>query len=91
MNTQITDSGHARAWIEISRGALAANAAFLKSRLPEHCRLMPAVKAEAYGHGAVLVARELSKTGVDAFCVACAQESDALLSAGNAEGVDACL
>ena len=45
MNTQIADSGHARAWIEISRGALAANAAFLKSRLPEHCRLMPAVKA----------------------------------------------
>ena len=82
MNTQITDSGHARAWIEISRGALAANAAFLKSRLPEHCRLMPAVKAEAYGHGAVPVARELSKAGVDAFCVACVQEGVALREAG---------
>lgn len=37
-------------------------------------QLMPAVKADAYGHGAVLVARELQDMGIGAFCVACAEE-----------------
>lgn len=31
---------------------------------------MPVVKANAYGHGAVLIAKELNTFGVDAFCVA---------------------
>jgi len=31
---------------------------------------MPAIKANAYGHGAALMARELNRMGVDAFCVA---------------------
>ena len=37
-------------------------------------QLMPAVKADAYGHSAVLVARELQDMGIGAFCVACAEE-----------------
>lgn len=64
-----------RAWIEIDSDALAHNVSFLRSRLPEHCRLMPAVKAEGYGHGAVLISRELNQLGVDAFCVACISEA----------------
>lgn len=63
-----------RAWVELDREALAHNIAVLRARLPEGCRLMPAVKANAYGHGAVLVAKELNRLGVDAFCVACVQE-----------------
>ena len=63
-----------RAWIEINRNALRQNAAFLRAKLPEKCRLMPAVKADAYGHGAVLVAKELNRIGVEAFCVACVSE-----------------
>lgn len=35
---------------------------------------MPVVKADAYGHGAVLIARELSRYGVKAFCVASVSE-----------------
>lgn len=63
-----------RAWIELDREALAHNVSVLRACLPKSCRLMPAVKANAYGHGAVLVAKELEKLGVDAFCVACVQE-----------------
>lgn len=71
-----------RAWIEIDADALAHNIAFFRSRLPENCRLMPAVKAEAYGHGAVVTSRLLNRLGVDAFCVACASEGVALREAG---------
>lgn len=71
-----------RAWIEIDKKALAHNVEFMKSRLPKHCRLMPAIKANAYGHGDVLIARELCKLGVDAFCVAGVREAVALRRAG---------
>lgn len=37
-------------------------------------QLMPAVKADAYGHGAVLIAKALQNIGIGAFCVACAEE-----------------
>lgn len=63
-----------RAWIELSREALRHNVTVLQQRLPEHCKLMPAVKADAYGHGAVLLSKELNKIGVTSFCVACAAE-----------------
>ncbi|MDE6167221.1 MAG: serine racemase VanT catalytic subunit [Acetatifactor sp.] len=71
-----------RAWIELDPGALAHNVAFLRSVIPKGCRLMPAVKAEAYGHGAVLISKELSRLGVDAFCVAGIQEGIDLRKAG---------
>lgn len=63
-----------RAWIEIDLSALEHNVRLLRSKLPDGCALMPAVKANAYGHGAVLVAKALWKMGVRAFCVATAAE-----------------
>lgn len=72
----------ARAWIELDRKALENNVRFLRSRLPKNCRLMPAIKADAYGHGAVLLGRELNRLGVDAFCVACIEEGIELRQAG---------
>ena len=71
-----------RAWIELDTAALEQNVNFLRSRLPEHCRLMPAVKAQAYGHGAALISRQLNRLGVDAFCVACVSEGIELREAG---------
>lgn len=71
-----------RAWIEVSRGALRHNVEYLRGRLPKGCRLMPAVKANGYGHGGVLVARVLSELGVDAFCVASVQEGVELRQQG---------
>lgn len=63
-----------RAWIELDRAALRHNVMALRALLPSQCKLMPAVKANAYGHGAGLIARELNVLGVDSFCVACAAE-----------------
>ncbi len=71
-----------RAWIELDREALRHNVSFLRSRLPDGCELMPAVKANAYGHGAVLIARECERLGIRAFCVATAQEGAELRRAG---------
>ena len=63
-----------RAWIEISRDALEHNVTYLRSLLPPRCELMPVVKANAYGHGAGLIAGELSTLGIRSFCVACVSE-----------------
>lgn len=71
-----------RAWLEVDRKALHHNVQSLQERLPDACKLMPAVKADAYGHGDVLVARELEKAGIDAFCVACVQEGVKLRTQG---------
>ena len=71
-----------RAWIELSRAALAHNVAALRSLLPAGCGLMPVLKADAYGHGAVLTAGLLAEMGVRRFCVATAAEGAALRRAG---------
>ena len=71
-----------RAWIELNRTALRHNVEYLRTLLPSGCVLMPAVKANAYGHGAVLVARELNALGVNAFCVASASEGAELRENG---------
>lgn len=63
-----------RAWIELDMKHLAHNVAEFKRMLPEDCKLMPAVKANAYGHGASEMAGELQRLGIDAFCVASMEE-----------------
>lgn len=75
-------SPNGRAWIEIDRQALRHNAAELQRLLPASCRLMAVVKADGYGHGAVKVARELEKSGVEAFAVATLTEGIALRKGG---------
>ena len=63
-----------RAWIELDMKHLAHNVAEFKRMLPVDCKLMPAVKANAYGHGASEMAGELQRLGIDAFCVASMEE-----------------
>lgn len=72
----------ARAWIELDRNALRKNVEEIQKRLPGKCRLMPAIKADAYGHGAGLIAKELNRMGIRAFCVACAAEGVELRKKG---------
>jgi len=71
-----------RAWKEIDLDALAHNAQVLQKLLPSGCELMAVVKADAYGHGAIPVARRLEQEGVHAFAVACLSEGIALRRAG---------
>ena len=78
----MTEFYQGRAWIELSRTALRHNVEQLQTLLPPNCALMPAVKANAYGHGAVLIARELNTLGVNAFCVATVFEGIELRQGG---------
>lgn len=71
-----------RAWIELDGAALLHNVKVLQGRLPGGCRLMPALKADAYGHGAAWTAGKLAEAGVDAFCVACVKEGEQLRQHG---------
>lgn len=71
-----------RAWREVDLDALTHNARLLQRRMGESCRLMAVVKADAYGHGAVPVAKTLAEAGVEAFAVACPAEGIALRRAG---------
>lgn len=83
-NNAADNAGYAmdRAWIELDRAALKRNVEFLKNRVPKNCELMPAVKAQAYGHGAVPITRELESLGINSFCVACVDEAVELRRAG---------
>lgn len=65
----------ARAWIELDEKALRNNIEILRKLLPEGGRLMPAVKANAYGHGNAFITRVMQDAGITDFCVACVDEA----------------
>lgn len=69
-------------WAEISRSALESNLRGIRARVGPQPQIWPAVKANAYGHGAVLVSRWLREWGVDGLCVARASEGQELRDAG---------
>jgi len=59
-----------RAWIELDMNNLRHNINIVRSLLPDGCQLMAVLKANAYGHGAVEIAKGLNSNGIRAFCVA---------------------
>lgn len=71
-----------RAWIELDRNSLRQNVIALKKLIPQGCSLMPVLKANAYGHGAVPVAKELNKSGIKSFCVSAVSEGIELRRSG---------
>lgn len=71
-----------RAWIEVSLDHLRHNLWVLKDQLPVDCQVMAVVKADAYGHGSVEVARYLNKVGVTSFAVAEVSEGIELRTQG---------
>lgn len=71
-----------RAWIEIDHGAIRANLAALRSRAGPDKQVIAVVKADAYGHGAVEVARTLARAGVERLAVATVGEALELMRDG---------
>jgi alanine racemase len=69
-------------WVEIDARALACNLRKFRARLPADTRLMAVVKAEAYGHGAEVVARVALAAGADWLGVFNLGEALALRAAG---------
>ncbi|MBD3347754.1 MAG: alanine racemase [Candidatus Eisenbacteria bacterium] len=69
-------------WIEIDLDALESNIAEVRSRIQEGVGVILVVKADAYGHGAVEVARTAVESGVDMLGVATLHEGIELRQAG---------
>jgi alanine racemase len=71
-----------RAWIEIDLAALAGNIQQVRRLLSPHTSLMAVVKADSYGHGAVMVAQTVLKAGASCLGVATVPEGIELREAG---------
>ena len=70
------------AWLEIDLDALATNLGVARELAGPGVLVEPVVKADAYGHGMVPIARSLAAAGADGLCVATFDEAIALRSAG---------
>lgn len=67
---------------KIDLDALRGNLQTVRQRVSGGCRILAAVKGDAYGHGAVRCARALEAEGVEWFGVALVEEGIELRSAG---------
>lgn len=76
------DSFFRPTWVEISLDALRHNLEAFREILPETVQRMAVIKADAYGHGAVEVAREALHCGVAYLAVAFLDEALELREAG---------
>lgn len=65
---------HKDAWVEINLESLAQNIIEIKKGIPENKKMMAIVKADAYGHGAQMIAQTMLASGVDAFGVSSIDE-----------------
>ena len=70
------------AWTEIDLGRLRRNVQLIRRDLPERVRLLAVVKDEAYGHGALDVARVAVEEGAWGFGLSTLEEAMALRDAG---------
>src|SRR5262249_42600380 len=68
-------------WMELDLDAFAHNLAVVR-RLAGPRRLIASVKANAYGHGAVAIARELARQGVETLWTGSIDEALAIRDAG---------
>ena len=71
----------------INKSALRRNLEFIQSQCKNHEKIIAIVKANAYGHGAVVIARILSQEGIDGFGVAYTEEGVILRNAGIKEPI----
>lgn len=67
-----------RTWAEINLDHLTHNLGVIRRQVGEGVKLLGVVKADAYGHGAVRVARHLQSIGADYLAVSSIDECDEL-------------
>ncbi|MBQ9250309.1 MAG: alanine racemase [Oscillospiraceae bacterium] len=71
-----------RTWAEISLNNIRHNYEAIRACLPAGCRFLGVVKADAYGHGALPVAKLLQEAGADYLAVSCLDEALELRQGG---------
>lgn len=64
-----------RTWVEVSLDNLAHNYKEIRKKMPQNCRFLGVVKADAYGHGAVPVSRSLESLGAGVLAVSDLEEA----------------
>ena len=82
MDDRTIDWEQQRAWVEIDLSALAHNVRQIQGLLAPQIELMAVVKADAYGHGAIDIARTAISEGVEWLAVATVTEGIELRTAG---------
>ena len=70
------------AWVEIDLGAIAHNYKEIRKHMQPDAKLCAVVKADAYGHGAIAVARKAIAAGAEYLAVATISEAMKLREAG---------
>lgn len=65
---------HKDAWVEINLESLAQNIQEIRKGIPKDKKFLAIVKADAYGHGAAMLAKTMLASGVDAFGVSSVDE-----------------
>jgi len=71
-----------RTWAEISLANIRHNYEAIRASIPASCRFLGVVKADAYGHGALSVAKLLEEQGADYLAVSCLDEAMELRDGG---------
>ena len=71
-----------RTWAEIDLDALAHNYHQARKRIGPNVKYLGVVKADAYGHGALQVAKKLEKLGADYLAVSSLDEARELRRGG---------
>ena len=69
-------------WIEVNTDCICHNLQEIKTLVGAETKVMAVVKANAYGHGGVGVAKALAYGGADAFAVTTVEEGQELREAG---------
>lgn len=82
MKTEASVSSTHPTWMEIDTDALAANLAEIRRRASPGVKVIASVKANAYGHGIIPVARALETAGVEMLATGSFSEAKALRAAG---------
>ena len=71
-----------RSWVEINIDNLGHNLKEIRKLMAKDTQLMACVKADAYGHGSVLIALSLERFGADSFGVSNINEAQVLRNSG---------
>lgn len=70
------------AWVEINLGAIEHNTLEIRNSLPDPIKVMAVIKADAYGHGALMVLPTLEACGVSMIGVAAMDEAIQIRESG---------
>ena len=74
-------------YAQIDLSAIRHNVKLIKSRIKNNAKMCAVVKADAYGHGAIAVAKEAVAAGADYLAVAILDEALELRNAGFKEPI----